>query len=124
PSCPRRGGGAAGGRAFRDGLRAARLAGRVVVLMFSEFGRPVKENGSGGTDHGTAAPVLLAGAGVKGGLVGTAPSLVDLDPAHGDLKVSIDFRRVYATVLTDWLGLPAEAVVGKGVERLPLFRAT
>jgi uncharacterized protein (DUF1501 family) len=68
--------------------------------------------------------VFLAGAGVKGGLVGTTPSLLELDPKHGDLKVGIDFRRVYAGVLSDWLGLSAEPVVGKGVERLTLFRAT
>jgi uncharacterized protein (DUF1501 family) len=109
-------------KAFLDDLKAAKLAERVVVLAFSEFGRTVKENGSGGTDHGTAGVVLLAGAGVKGGLVGKTPSLVDLDPKHGDLKVGIDFRRVYAGVLDDWLGLPAEPVVGKGVERLALFR--
>jgi uncharacterized protein (DUF1501 family) len=110
-------------KAFLDDLKGAKLAERVVVLAFSEFGRTVKENGSAGTDHGTAGPVLLAGAGMKGGLVGTTPSLLEPDPKHGDLKVGIDFRRVYAGVLTDWLGVPAEPVVGKGVERLALFRA-
>jgi uncharacterized protein (DUF1501 family) len=111
-------------KAFLDDLKSAKLDERVVVLMFSEFGRTVKENGSAGTDHGTAAPVFVAGAGVKGGLVGTTPSLMELDPKHGDLKVGIDFRRVYASVLHDWLELPTEPVVGKGVERLSLFRAT
>jgi uncharacterized protein (DUF1501 family) len=109
-------------KAFLDDLKAAKLDERILVLMFSEFGRTVRENGSAGTDHGTAAPVFLAGAGVKGGLVGATPSLLDLDPKHGDLKVGVDFRRVYASVLRDWLGLPAEAVVGKGVEPLTLFR--
>ena len=112
----------AGLKAFLDDLAGARLAERVAVLCFSEFGRTVRENGSAGTDHGTAGLVLLAGGAVKSGLVGEAPSLLELDPRHGDLKVGVDFRRVYATVLHDWLGLPAEAVVGKGFERLGLFR--
>jgi uncharacterized protein (DUF1501 family) len=111
-------------KAFLDDLKAAKLAERATVLVFSEFGRTVKENGSAGTDHGTASPVFLAGPAVKGGLVGTTPSLMDLDPKHGDLKVGLDFRRVYAGVLRDWLGLAAEPVVGKGMEPLPLFRAT
>jgi uncharacterized protein (DUF1501 family) len=107
-------------RAFLDDLTAARLADRVTVLAFSEFGRRVQENGSG-TDHGTAGPVFLAGPGVKGGLVGQTPSLTDLEA--GDLKVGLDFRRVYAAVLEDWLGLPAKTALSGTFERLPLFRA-
>src|SRR5262249_26806882 len=99
-------------KAFLDDLAAAKLADRVVVLCFSELGRKVKENGSAGTHHGTAGPVLLAGPALKGGLVGTTPSLTDLDPKHGDLKVGLDFRQVYATLLQDWLGLPADAALG------------
>jgi hypothetical protein len=57
------------------------------------------------------------------GLVGTAPKLLDPDPRHGDLRVGLDFRRVYAAVLEDWLGLPAEAALGAEFEKLPLFRA-
>jgi uncharacterized protein (DUF1501 family) len=107
-------------RAFLDDLAAAKLAQRVTVLAFSEFGRRVQENGSAGTDHGTAGPVFLAGPGVKGGLVGAAPSLTDLE--EGDLKMGIDFRRVYASVLEDWLGLPAKAALHGTFEKLPLFR--
>ncbi len=107
-------------RAFLDDLQAAGLAERVAVLCFSEFGRRVAENGSQGTDHGTAGPVLLAGPRVRPGLVGRAPSLTDLE--DGDLKSGIDFRRVYATVLDDWLGLPARAALGDAFEHLPLFR--
>ena len=84
-------------RAFLDDLAAARLADRVLVLVFSEFGRRVAENGSKGTDHGTAGPVLLAGPRVRPGLHGAYPSLTDL--VDGDLKMTVDFRRVYATVL-------------------------
>jgi uncharacterized protein (DUF1501 family) len=109
-------------KAFLDDLAAAKLADRVAVLLFSEFGRTVKENGSGGTDHGTAGPVFLAGPGVQGGLVGATPSLVDLDPKDGDLRRSLDFRPVYATVLEGWLGLPAKEALGGPFERLPLFR--
>jgi uncharacterized protein (DUF1501 family) len=109
-------------QAFLDDLAAAKLADRVVVMTFSEFGRTVKENDSAGTDHGTAGPVLLAGPPVKPGLVGSYPSLMELDPRHGDLNMGVDFRRVYATVLGDWLGLPAQSAVGGSFEPLPLFR--
>jgi uncharacterized protein (DUF1501 family) len=108
-------------RAFLDDLAAAKLAERVAVLTFSEFGRRVAENGSAGTDHGTAGPVFLAGPRVKPGLVGATPSLLDLQ--DGDLKMGIDFRRVYATVLEDWLGLPARTALNGTFERLALFQA-
>jgi uncharacterized protein (DUF1501 family) len=107
--------------AFLDDLTTARLAERVAVLCFSEFGRRVSDNGSSGTDHGTAGPVILAGPGVRPGLVGPTPSLTDLE--DGDLKVGVDFRQVYAAVLDGWLGLPAEPALGRAFEPLPLFRA-
>jgi uncharacterized protein (DUF1501 family) len=107
-------------QAFMGDLKAAGLAERVVVLCFSEFGRRVEENASGGTDHGTAGPVVLAGSAVKAGLIGQTPKLTDL--VDGDLKMGIDFRRVYATVLEDWLGLSARQALGSAYERLPLFR--
>jgi uncharacterized protein (DUF1501 family) len=109
-------------QAFLDDLAAAKLADRVVLLTFSEFGRTVKENGSAGTDHGTAGPVLLAGRPIKAGVVGSTPSLLELDPRHGDLKMGLDFRRVYATVLEDWLGLPSKSSLGQAFEKLPLFQ--
>jgi uncharacterized protein (DUF1501 family) len=108
-------------RAFLDDLKAAGLAERVAVLAFSEFGRRVAENGSAGTDHGTAGPVFLAGPRVRPGLAGATPSLLDLE--DGDLKVGLDFRRVYASVLEDWLGLPSRPALGGAFERLPLFRS-
>ncbi len=107
-------------KAFLDDMAAAKLADRVTVLAFSEFGRRVQENGSSGTDHGTAGPVFLAGGGVKPGLVGTTPSLLDLE--DGDLKVGLDFRRIYASILGDWLGLPSETALAGKFEHLPLFR--
>ncbi len=109
-------------RAFLADLGAASVADRVAVLAFSEFGRRVDENGSAGTDHGSAGPVFLAGPAVKAGLVGKAPSLSDLDD-NGDLKVAVDFRRVYASVLEEWLGLPSREILGDSFEPLPLFRS-
>jgi len=106
--------------AFLDDLTASGLADRVAVLCFSEFGRRVAENGSAGTDHGAAGPVLLAGPAVRPGLLGKYPSLSDLD--GGDLKVAVDFRRVYATLLTGWLGLPAGPALGGDFEPLPLLK--
>jgi uncharacterized protein (DUF1501 family) len=60
---------------------------------------------------------------VKAGLVGQTPSVVDLDPKHGDLQVGIDFRRIYAAILEDWLRLPSKQALGGVHERLPLFKA-
>ncbi|XVV15165.1 DUF1501 domain-containing protein [Actinoplanes sp. CA-131856] len=80
-----------------------RMAGKgVVVAVYSEFGRRVHANASDGTDHGTASDILLLGDGVHGGLHGEPPSLTDLD--DGDLKYTVDFRDVYATLLADVLG--------------------
>jgi uncharacterized protein (DUF1501 family) len=108
-------------KAFLDDMSGSKLADRVLVFCFSEFGRRVLENGSGGTDHGAAGPVFLAGPAVKPGLLGRYPSLTDLD--NGDLKMTVDFRRVYATVLKNWLGFPADGALGGPFEPLPLFRA-
>jgi uncharacterized protein (DUF1501 family) len=110
-------------KAFLDDLALAKLVDRVVVLLFSEFGRTVRENDSVGTDHGTSGPVFLAGPNVKGGLVGATPSMLDLDPKNGDLRTAIDFRQIYAAVLEDWLGSPAGAVLGVKFKRLPILRA-
>ena len=107
-------------KAFLDDLADAKLADRVLVLSFSEFGRRVQENGSGGTDHGAAGPVFLAGPAVKPGLLGAYPSLTDLD--DGDLMPVVDFRRIYATILTSWLGLPAGAALGGTFHPLPLLK--
>jgi uncharacterized protein (DUF1501 family) len=106
-------------RAFLDDLASAKLADRVAVLCFSEFGRRVQENGSQGTDHGTAGPVFLAGPKVKAGLVGEAPKLLDLQ--DGDLKMTTDFRRIYATILDQWLGYPSDKVLGGKFQHLPVL---
>jgi uncharacterized protein (DUF1501 family) len=108
-------------KAFLDDLTAARLADRVAVVGFSEFGRRVAENGSAGTDHGTAGLVFLAGPGVRPGVHGKVPSLTDL--VDGDPHISTDFRSVYAAVLEDWLGLPSRGALGSKFEPMSLFRA-
>jgi uncharacterized protein (DUF1501 family) len=85
---------------------------RVTMMVFSEFGRRVKENASQGTDHGAAAPMFLCGERVKPGLIGKHPSLTDLD--DGDQKFHTDFRGVYAALLEKWLGQPsAEILAGE-----------
>jgi len=81
---------------LRRNLIAANLWNDVLVMTYSEFGRRVRQNASGGTDHGTAAPLFVMGGGVKGGLHGAYPSLADL--ADGDLKHTVDFRSVFAAV--------------------------
>ena len=78
--------------------------------MYSEFGRRVQANASQGTDHGTAGPMFVAGPRVKGGYYGEQPSLTDLD--NGDLKVSTDFRSVYAELLDKVLGADPTEIVG------------
>jgi uncharacterized protein (DUF1501 family) len=106
--------------AFHDDLTAAGQGDRVSILSFSEFGRRVQENASQGTDHGAAAPVFVVGPVSKPGLVGKHPSFDDLD--DGDLKFHTDFRSVYAALITDWLNVPAEPVVGSAFKATPLFR--
>ena len=100
--------------AFVADLERQKRLTQVLLMTFSEFGRTVTENGRRGTGHGAAAPLLLFGGSVKGGLVGRHPSLTDLD--QDALKFHTDYRRVYATVLQSWLGYDAEAILG-GVYR-------
>jgi uncharacterized protein (DUF1501 family) len=95
---------------------------RVVLMTFSEFGRRVQENGSRGTDHGAASCLFVAGPGVKGGVVGEHPSLAPDQLDSGDLRHHTDFRRVYASLLDDWLGCESAAVLGGTFEPLPLIK--
>ncbi len=106
--------------AFFDDLKAHGAADRVALVTFSEFGRRPKENGSGGTDHGTAGPCFVLGPGVTGGLYGRQPSLDHLD-GNGDLVFTTDFRSLYATVLDRWLGVDPSPVLGKRYPTLGLF---
>src|SRR5438876_10650135 len=85
-------------------------ADNVVVMTWSEFGRRVEENGSLGTDHGTAAPLFVLGNAVNKGIFGEPPSLGNLDQ-NGNLKYTTDFRSVYATVLDRWMGASSKDVL-------------
>lgn len=107
--------------AFMEDLQAARLADRVALMTFSEFGRQLRENASGGTDHGTAAPMFVVGDGVRAGLAGKAPSLTQLE--DGEPKKTVDFRQVYAALLEQWLGLPSHNAVRGRFEPLPLLKS-
>jgi uncharacterized protein (DUF1501 family) len=97
-------------RSFQQVLNRQRLDPQVLTLVWSEFGRSLEENASLGTDHGAGGTVFLMG-GIRGGLQNTAT-----DPEAG----ALDFRRIYAGILEDWLRCPAEAVLGPGLEKLAL----
>ena len=99
-------------RGFIDDVKRLGRGDDVAVMIFTEFGRRVEENGSLGTDHGTATPMFIVGKGVKGGLYGRHPSLTDLD--DGNLKMTTDFRRVYATMIDEWLGCSQTSTILKG----------
>ena len=110
--------------AFEQDLAAMGKQDDVVVMTFSEFGRRVAQNGSNGTDHGTAEPMFLIGSSktVQPGLHGTYPSLDDLDD-NGDLKFSTDFRSVFAAVLRDHLGTDPAPVLAGSFDPLGVIRS-
>jgi len=107
--------------AFARDLQRDRTWERILLVTFSEFGRTLRENGRRGTDHGAAAPVLLVGGKLAGGVIGRSPSLTDLD---GDSPRShTDFRSVYATVLDRWLQYDSEAILGQKFPHLDFLRS-
>jgi uncharacterized protein (DUF1501 family) len=105
-------------QAFYNDLRNQNLLNDTLILQFSEFGRRISENGSGGTDHGAGAVMMAMGGAVRGGIYGTAasldpaPSNPTLENSGGDVKHETDFRAVYARVLEDWLGASSVGVLG------------
>lgn len=103
--------------AFYQDLVAQGVSKEVTIMSFSEFGRRVKENGSKGTDHGTAAPMFILGDPVKGGLYGQYPSLSQLD-SDGNLIYNVDFRSVYRTIISDWLKADPQAILAGSFENL------
>lgn len=107
--------GEAVGTFMRDMKEAGRLQD-VLLMTFSEFGRRVKQNASNGTDHGTANNVFLIGGTGNRRVFNPAPTLTDLD--EGDLRYSVDFRSIYATLLHDWLNVDDTAILGRKFDRL------
>jgi uncharacterized protein (DUF1501 family) len=108
----------AGLQAFHSEMKAAGLSDRVCVLVYSEFGRRVKENASGGTDHGVAQPVFVVGGPVKGGLYGKRPGMDPGQLIKGDIAHTTDYRSVYATLLEKHMGVDSEPVLLKKFEPL------
>jgi uncharacterized protein (DUF1501 family) len=97
--------------AFQRDLEARGLADRVLTLVWSEFGRRAEENGSDGTDHGAAGTAMVIGSRVRGGLVGELPSLRNGLDRDGNLRATVDFRSLYCSLLEQWLGTDAAAVI-------------
>jgi uncharacterized protein (DUF1501 family) len=109
-------------KAFYDDLVAHGIGDKVLILIWSEFGRRVADNASNGTDHGTANNIYCIGGRVKGGMYGADPNLTDL--LQGNLKYSIDFRDVYATIIQGWFGNSAAEsaqVLGGDFNNLNIF---
>src|ERR1035438_9605798 len=105
--------------AFLTQVGTTPRADDVVVMVYSEFGRRVEANGGEGTDHGTSAPVFVAGNRVAGGFYGEQPSLTNL--VQGDLAVVVDFRDVYASMLEDVLGAEAPKILNNWSTKLDLI---
>jgi uncharacterized protein (DUF1501 family) len=105
---------------FLSQMKASGRSKDITVMVYSEFGRRVKANGSDGTDHGTAGPMFLIGDRVQGGMYGDQPSLTKL--VDGDLAVTTDFRDVYSSVIENVLLSPAEKVLGSWNGRVKAFK--
>ena len=102
---------------FFDDLRENDASDNVILMMFSEFGRRVHDNGSG-TDHGAAGLVFVMGDAIKGGEYGEYPSSRPENLEQGDLVPNTDFRGVYSTILEDWMGLDSNPIVGGQFEKV------
>jgi uncharacterized protein (DUF1501 family) len=110
--------------AFQRDLEARGLADRVLTLVWSEFGRRAEENGSDGTDHGAAGTAMLIGSRVRGGLVGELPGLRNGLDRDGNLRATVDYRSIYCSLLEQWLGHDAAAVIpnARAYDRVGLVR--
>lgn len=111
--------------AFMDDLKMQNAEDRVVGMTFSEFGRRIKSNASGGTDHGAGAPVFVFGKPVQSGIIGHNPLLPDIANANDNIAMQNDFRSIYASLLKNWLGTSATAMTDifqKDFDLLPLIK--
>jgi uncharacterized protein (DUF1501 family) len=106
--------------AFQADVEARGIADRVIVHVWTEFGRRVQENGSAGTDHGAGGAGLLIGTRAAGGIVGEWPGLGRLDP-NGNMLSSVDFRAVYSSLLEQWFSHDAASVI-PGAGKLPRYQ--
>ena len=102
---------------FYDDLREHNAAENVLMFVFTEFGRRVRDNGAG-TDHGSGGVAFAIGDAVKGGMYGEYPSLKAEDLLEGDLRFNFDYRGAYGTLAEKWLGLDAVPIVGGNFEQL------
>ena len=106
---------------FMDDMDEHNAGDDTALLLFSEFGRRIKDNGSG-TDHGSGGVAFLIGNNVKGGIYSSYPSLKERDHLEGDLHFNNDFRITYTSILEDWLGLDAVPIVNGTFEKFDIFR--
>ncbi len=104
-------------RDFQDDLNENDAADNMTLLVFTEFGRRVQDNGSG-TDHGSGGVAFVIGENVKGGLYGEYPSLADDKLLEGDLHFNNDFRGLYASLLEKWIGIDSKPMVGGTFEQM------
>ena len=112
-------------KAFMDDLKAMGVSKRVAGMTFSEFGRRIKSNAGGGTDHGAAAPVIVFGDAVQGGVLGTNPIISASTSVNDNIPMQYDFRSVYATLLEKWFCVDRttlDSVMLKNFQSLPIIR--
>ena len=102
---------------FYDDLKEHNAGDNVILLVFTEFGRRVHDNGSG-TDHGSGGVAFVVGEQVKGGLYGEYPSLEENKLLEGDLHFNNDFRGIYSTIMEKWMDLDAQPIVNGSFEQM------
>ena len=106
---------------FYQDLKEHNANEEIVMMVFTEFGRRVQENGSG-TDHGSGSVAFMIGDAIKGGLYGEYPSLEPSKLDNGDLQWNNDFRSTYATILEQWMGLDSKPILGGTYEQFDFIR--
>ena len=107
--------------AFMADMAAQGRSDKVLLVTWSEFGRRAAQNASGGTDHGSAAPLFLAGGRVRGGFFGAPPDLSRLD--NGNIPFAVDFRSIYSTILEQWMQTDSKPLLGGNFATLPILRS-
>ncbi|QNM84662.1 DUF1501 domain-containing protein [Polaribacter pectinis] len=111
--------------AFQDDLQLLNVDDKVIGMTYSEFGRRIRSNGGFGTDHGTAAPLFLFGSCVKDQILGDAPEIDTAVDINEGVQMQFDFRNIYSTILTDWLGATksdVNTILFNDFDALPLFK--